>query len=77
MKSELNISLTFNQIVNLVKQLPGKQKIKLSKELEKEVVNNKLTRLLGSFHTDELAPETIDDETEAVRSAIYEQSKKR
>ena len=75
MKSELNISLTFSQIVSLVKQLPGKQKIKLSKELEKDVVNNKLTKLLTAFHTDELSLETIEQESKAVRSEIYEQSK--
>jgi hypothetical protein len=77
MKAEFNISLTFDQIVDLVKQLPGKQKLKLSRELEKEAVNTKLTRLLTAFKTDELSLETIEQEAEAVRSEIYEESKKR
>lgn len=38
MKSALQIDLTFEQILSLVKQLPKKQKIKLSKELEKEAI---------------------------------------
>jgi len=53
MKSALQIDLTFDQILSLVKQLPNKQKIKLSKELEKEAIDSKLTRLLETFKTDE------------------------
>lgn len=70
MKSALQIDLTFDQILSLVKQLPKKQKIKLSKELEKEAINSKLTRLLETFKTDELDLKTIDEEVEIVRKSF-------
>ena len=75
MKSALQIDLTFDQILPLVKQLPKKQKIKLSKELEKEAINSKLTRLLETFKTDELDLKTIDEEVEIVRQEIYAKEK--
>lgn len=77
MKAELNISLTFNQVLGLVKGLPRSQKIKLSKELEKEVVESKLTDLLTVFKTDELSLESISQEVELVRQERYERSKNR
>lgn len=77
MKSEsFNISLTFNQILELVKQLPPKQKIKLSKELEKETINSKLTEILAAFKTNDLTQADIDKEVEAVRTARYAKKKK-
>ena len=77
MKAEsYNISLNFNQILELVRQLPNKQKIKLSKELEKEGINSKLGKLLETFRTDDLPLNIIDEETEAVRKELYARSKK-
>lgn len=70
-----NIDLEFNQILNLVRQLPKKEKLKLSKELEKEIVEGKLTSLLKAFRTDELDQATIDQEVEIVRSELYAGSK--
>lgn len=64
------LSLNFEQILALVKQLPYPEKLQLSQELEKEVLNSKLTVLLESFRTDELSLETIAQEVEAVRSEI-------
>jgi hypothetical protein len=37
--------------MQVVKQLPANEKIKLSRELEKDAVDSKLTRLLKSFKT--------------------------
>ncbi|AFZ09080.1 hypothetical protein Osc7112_4802 [Oscillatoria nigro-viridis PCC 7112] len=65
------LSLNFEQILALVKQLPYPEKLQLSQELEKEVLNSKLTALLESFRTDELSVETITQEVEAVRSEIH------
>jgi hypothetical protein len=77
MKSEsFNISLTFNQILELVKQLPPKQKIRLSKELEKETIDSKLTEILKFFKTNELTQAEIDEEVEIVRAARYAKKKK-
>ena len=76
MKAGLNISLTFRQILDLVRQLPRQQKIRLTKELEKEAIDSKLSQLLQSFKTDELSQEVIDQEVEAVRQELYERSQK-
>ena len=70
------ISLSYKQIRNLVNQLPMKEKTKLSKELEKQVKNQTLTRLLDSFRTDDISQEEIDAEVEMVRTELYEQKKK-
>ncbi len=70
-----NIDLGFDQILDLVRQLPKKEKIRLSKELEKEIIDVKLTSLLKAFKTDELNQETIDQEVEAVRTELYARSK--
>lgn len=76
MKADLNISLTFRQILELVRQLPKEQKIRLTKELEKEAIDTKLSQILQSFKTDELSQELIDEEVEAVRQELYERSQK-
>lgn len=65
------LPITFEQILTLVKQLPHPQKLLLSKELEKETLNARLTELLESFQTDEIFLETITEEVEAVRAEIY------
>ena len=71
MKTSLQIDLTFEQILALVKQLPKTDKIKLSLELEKEAINTKLTQLLKTFRTKELDLKTIDSEVEEVRKEMY------
>jgi len=70
-QSNYQLTLNFEQVLALVKQLPYPQKLQLSQELEKEVLYSKLTVLLESFKTDELSLETIDQEVEAVRAEIY------
>jgi len=75
MKTALQIDITFDQILSLVKQLPKQQKIKLSKELEKEVIDAKLSMLLKTFKTDDLSLDTINQEVESVRQEIYERQK--
>ncbi len=40
---EANMKLSFPQILELVRNLPGEQKIKISQELEKETIGAKLT----------------------------------
>ena len=72
-----NIDLGFDQILHLVKQLSKKEKIRLSKALEKEIIDVKLTSLLKAFKTDDLDRETIDNEVEIVRTELYAKSKAR
>lgn len=71
-----NIDIGFNQILALVKLLSQKEKIKLSKELEKSTLDTKLTALLKAFKTDDLNQDEIDKEVEIVRSQLYAKSKK-
>lgn len=67
----IKVNLEFSQVLQIVKQLPTTDKIKLSKELEKEIIDSKLSRLLKSFKTDELTYDIIDNECEAVREEIF------
>jgi hypothetical protein len=76
MKTELQLEVTFDQLLSMVRQLTKKQKQKLSKELEKEVIDNKLNRLLKSFKTNELDVKTITEEAELVRQEIYDKQKR-
>lgn len=75
MKTALQIDISYDQVLSLVKQLPNKDKIKLSKELEKEGIESKLARILNSFKTKELNLATINKEVEIVRKQIYESQK--
>ena len=75
MKTALQVEITFDQVLALVKQLPQKEKIKLTKELEKEGINSKLSNLLKTFKTKELSLDTINKEVEIVRQQIYERKK--
>jgi hypothetical protein len=75
MKTALQIDITFEQILSMVKQLPRQQKLKLSKELEKEAIDTKLTSLLKTFKAPKLDLKTISDEVESVRKGIYDKRK--
>ena len=75
MRTALQIDITFDQVLALVRQLPKKEKIKLTKELEKEGIETKLTGLLKTFKTKELSVDTINEEVEIVRQRIYESKK--
>jgi hypothetical protein len=70
-----SIDLDFDQILDLVKQLSKREKIRLSKELEREIIGTKLTSLLTAFKTDELDQDTINKEVEIVRAELYARSK--
>lgn len=76
MKTALQIDITFNQILSMVKQLPRQQKIRLTRELEKEVIDTKLSRLLKSFKTRELDLKKIDEEVENARQELYDKQKR-
>lgn len=72
----MQIDISFEQILSLVRQLPQKQKIRLTKELEKEVIDSKLSQLLQTFKTKDLALKTITEEVEIVRQEIYDKQKR-
>jgi hypothetical protein len=75
MKTAIKVDITFDQILSLVRQLPKKEKIRLTKELEREVIDSKLSELLKEFKTSELNMETITQEVEIARQARYERKK--
>ena len=75
MKTALQIDITFEQILSMVKQLPRQQKLKLSKELEREAIDSKLTSLLKTFKAPKLDMKTISEEVEFVRKGIYDKRK--
>jgi len=75
LKTALQIDITFEQILSMVKQLPRQQKIQLTNELEKEAIDTELTRLLKTFEAKDLDLKTITEEVESVRQEIYEKQK--
>jgi flagellar biosynthesis regulator FlbT len=77
MQTSLQIDITYDQVLSLVKQLPKEEKIMLTKELEKEKESfgEKLEKLLTVFKTDELSEETINEEVEIVRQNRYDNRK--
>ncbi|MBC7694151.1 MAG: hypothetical protein H7141_01760 [Burkholderiales bacterium] len=75
MRTALQVDITFDQVLALVKQLPKQEKIKLTKELEKEGIESKLLSLLKTFKTKELSLDVINKEVEIVRQRIYESKK--
>ena len=68
--------LKFEQVLDLVKQLSPKEKMKLSKELEKDFKEKKLVSLMEAFAPFSISEETILEEVDAVRTELYAQSKK-
>jgi hypothetical protein len=76
MKAALEINLSFDQILSVVKQLPKQQKIKLSKELEKDVIDSRLSALLKTFKTKDIDLNVIHEEVELVRGQIYGKQKR-
>lgn len=75
-KNTYKISLSYKQVLELVKQLPKKDKVRLSRELTREVVDSKLTRLLNAFSTEEITEEMIVEEVGKIRTDIYASKKK-
>ncbi len=75
MRTALQVDITFEQVLSLVKQLPADEKVMLARELEKEGIENRLTGLLKNFRTDELSLDTINEEVEIVRQQLYERKK--
>jgi len=41
MNTAIKLELSYEQVLSLVRQLPNREKVKLSKEVEKEVIESK------------------------------------
>lgn len=75
METTVKLDLTFEQILSLVNQLSKAEKIKLIEQLEKELIDKKLSMLIQTFKTEELDLQTITEEVEKVRQLIYDSQK--
>ena len=73
----LNLPITYDQIIRLVKRLPAEQKIRLGQELAKEVVDEELSKLLSVFKNEEISEELINQEVETVRADLYGRKKRK
>jgi hypothetical protein len=70
-QNSYQISLNFEQILELVKQLSQADQLRLSKELEKSTYDRRLTELLEAFKANEIDLETINQEVETVKAEFY------
>lgn len=64
-------SLTYDQVLDLVLQLPERDRVRLSIELAKDAVDKRLSRLLNAFNTNEIPEEEINNEVEKARTEIF------
>lgn len=71
----MQIDLSFEQVLSLVKQLPAPQKMEILRELGQETVDFKMSRLLETFKTNDLSLELIEGEVESVRKELYDKGK--
>jgi hypothetical protein len=75
MKTTLQVDITLEQLLAIVRQLPQEEKLILTQELAKEEIDFKLTQLLKIFRTTDLSEQTIDEEVEIVRQQSYDRQK--
>ena len=75
--SSYKINLTYNQVLDLVRQLPKKDKAKLSSELAKEEIDIRLSRILNSFAAKDITQKEINQEVEEARAEIYAKKQKK
>lgn len=72
MKTAFQLEVTFELVLDLVKNLPRREKIMLTRELEKEGIESKLNSLLETFRSKDLNLKTINEEVEIVRQILCE-----
>ena len=64
--ASLNIRLSYNQILELARQLSDEDKLQFNRELSAEVRKIEMQRLLQVFKNDEISLEEISSEVELV-----------
>lgn len=70
------LNLSYNQILNLVEQLPARSKLKLGRTLTQQATKAELEHFLKVFRTDEITEEDILAEVKQVRKERYERRQK-
>jgi hypothetical protein len=71
----LQIDITFEQLLEIIRQLSREERLIITRELAKEEVETKLTQLLTTFEAADLSLDTINEEVEAVRQQLYDRQK--
>ena len=69
------MSLRFSQVLELVRQLPVREKVKLGEEISKEFIDRKWSRFLRIFKNGGISLAEISEETEKVRDELHAKSK--
>lgn len=73
---EAILNLSYNQILNLVEQLPPRSKLKLGRTLTQQATKAELEHFLKVFRTDEITEEDILSEVKQVRKQRHERRQK-
>lgn len=68
---EATLNLNYNQILNLVMQMPLRSQLRLGRTLTRKSTEKELRHFLDTFKTDKIKEEDILAETKAVRKARY------
>lgn len=68
---EATLELSYDQILNLVMQMPTRLQARLGKALTKNSTEQELRHFLDVFRTDEISEEDILEEVKAVRAKRY------
>lgn len=74
---EAVLNLSYNQILNLVRQLPRRSQLQLGRVLTQEATEAELQHFLDTFKTDEISEEDILNEVKLVRKKRYEHLQKK
>jgi hypothetical protein len=67
----VRLDLTTDQVKELVKQLPKKERIRMMSEVAREALGAELLALIKSIKADDIDQKTIDKEVEFVRAKRY------
>lgn len=68
----LNVKFNYNQIKNLIVQLPARQRRRLFNDLAQDTVYRELNGFIDKFRTNELSEDDILTEIENIRRNRYE-----
>ena len=66
------LNLSYNQILNLVQQLPSRSKLKLGRTLTQQATRAELKHFLDTFRTDEITEDDILAAVKQVKKERYE-----
>lgn len=65
------IDISYNQILQLLQQMPVRSQLRLGKALTRQNIRLELNQFLEAFRTDDISEEDIISEVKAVRRRRY------